>query len=118
MSVCRTPLFPPRQDLLLYKDDGFKRVHAAVDLGHQVLRNTEPTGHRAISEQLSALQDSWSSMANRMAETKVRNFPAPAGLSAQNLSVFGWDQPDFVYTCILCRTCVGGWIYFLLFFAA
>ena len=46
-------------------------MHAAVDLGHQVLRNTEPTGHAAISEQLSALQESWSSMANQMAETKV-----------------------------------------------
>ncbi|XP_043244080.1 nesprin-1-like [Amphibalanus amphitrite] len=58
------------KDLLLYKDEGFKRVHAAVDLGHQVLRNTEPTGHQAISEQLTALQESWGSMATQMAETK------------------------------------------------
>ena len=58
------------KDLLLYKDEGFKRVQAAVELGHQVLRHTAASGHGEVSRQLQQLQDGWGNVASRMAKTK------------------------------------------------
>lgn len=60
------------QDLLLYKEEGFSKVQALVELAQTVLANTAPAGHQAINDELARLQEEWSALASKMVETKVR----------------------------------------------
>ncbi|XP_012271233.1 nesprin-1 isoform X8 [Orussus abietinus] len=59
------------QDLLLYKDNGFAKVQGIVELAQTVLANTAPSGHKAINDALTELQERWSALASKMLETKT-----------------------------------------------
>lgn len=59
------------QDLLLYKEEGFSKVQALVELAQTVLANTAPAGHQDINDELARLQEEWSALASKMVETKV-----------------------------------------------
>lgn len=61
------------QALLLYKEEGFSKVQALVELAQTVLANTAPAGHQAINDELARLQEEWSALASKMVETKVRS---------------------------------------------
>lgn len=59
------------QDLLLYKEEGFTKVQATVELAQTVLANTAPVGHEHINRAVEQLQQNWSALASKMVETKT-----------------------------------------------
>lgn len=59
------------QDLLLSKDEGFAKIQNIVELAQLVLANTAPSGHEAINQELTDLQEQWSNIASQMMETKA-----------------------------------------------
>lgn len=59
------------QDLMLCKEDGFAKIQNLVELAQSVLANTAPSGHKAINDVLTNLQEDWSNVASKMVETKT-----------------------------------------------
>ncbi|KAB7507506.1 Nesprin-1 [Armadillidium nasatum] len=59
------------QGLILYKEEGFKKVQVTVELAQMVLANTSPTGHDIINMEVNKLQEEWSSLASKLVETKT-----------------------------------------------
>lgn len=59
------------QDLILFKEEGFGKIQNLVELLQIVLANTAPSGHEAINNTLSSLQEQWSNLASKMIETKA-----------------------------------------------
>nr|XP_022915902.1 nesprin-1 isoform X7 [Onthophagus taurus] len=59
------------QDLILFKEEGYGKIQNLVELVQIVLANTAPSGHEAINNTLTNLQEQWSSLASKMIETKA-----------------------------------------------
>ena len=55
----------------MFRDEGFAKVQAVVELAQIVLANTAPQGHEPINHSVEALQEIWSKLASKMVETKV-----------------------------------------------
>ncbi|CAG0880678.1 unnamed protein product [Cyprideis torosa] len=59
------------QDLMLFKEEGFAKIQGTVELAQLVLANTAPNGHEVINEAVDKLQQDWSNLASKMAESKT-----------------------------------------------
>uniref|UniRef100_T1JGP1 Calponin-homology (CH) domain-containing protein n=1 Tax=Strigamia maritima TaxID=126957 RepID=T1JGP1_STRMM len=59
------------QNLLLYKEEGFLKVQSLIERAQNILVNTATAGHEAINEAVMKVQQEWSNLASKTAETKV-----------------------------------------------
>ncbi|KAG5889989.1 hypothetical protein JTB14_035905 [Gonioctena quinquepunctata] len=59
------------QDLIQRREEGQNLVHATVNCGEKVLRNTRSDGREAINNELKEIQSDWDRIAKKMSTAKV-----------------------------------------------
>ncbi|XP_072386756.1 muscle-specific protein 300 kDa isoform X12 [Diabrotica undecimpunctata] len=59
------------QDLLQRREDGQNLVHATVNCGEKVLRNTRSDGREAINNEIKEVQNDWEKIVKKLSTTKV-----------------------------------------------
>lgn len=60
------------QDLLRNREQGQGYIHATVNCGDKVMRNTKSDGKEVIQNQLKELQSEWDRLIKKLSTTKVR----------------------------------------------
>lgn len=60
------------QDLLRNREEGQSLVHATVNCGEKVLRNTRSDGREVINNQLKEIQNEWERVVRKISTAKVR----------------------------------------------
>lgn len=88
------------QSLIRKQEEGQALVHAAVNWGEKVLRNTRSDGREEINERIEGLQSEWDKLIKKMSSTKVTletNLLEWTDMSASYTNMQQWISDRLAY---------------------